>query len=92
MTHHVDGFVIPPLKKNVGDYRRIARKARMIDSGKVALLKVADWILRAGCSSVVGTRLMVTVNRRIDRVRREEVLAELNRNPPNRRNWEKKTR
>ncbi len=45
MGHYVDGFVIPPSKKNVGDYRRMARKARMIDSGKVALLKVADWIL-----------------------------------------------
>jgi uncharacterized protein YbaA (DUF1428 family) len=45
MAHYVDGFVIPLPKKNVGDYHRIAPKARMIDSGKVALLKVADWIL-----------------------------------------------
>ena len=45
MAHYVDGIVIQPSKKSVGDYRRMARKARMIDSSKVALLKVADWIL-----------------------------------------------
>jgi uncharacterized protein YbaA (DUF1428 family) len=27
MAHHVDGFVIPLPRKNVGDYRRMAQKA-----------------------------------------------------------------
>ena len=30
MAHYVDGFVIPLPKKNVGDYRRGARKAGKI--------------------------------------------------------------